>query len=1319
MSSIPEGEASIVGVSLSNAPNLDIEATLQALDLTQIPYKFEKKLKRELRHIRERRANNQLSDKKLQNFLLSYERAHAVLNSRQNHSLKLDFPESLPVSGKRDDIELAIRNNQVLILAGETGSGKTTQVPKMCVSAGLGRRGIIGHTQPRRIAARTVACRIAEETQVELGSGVGYQVRFNDNSSPASLIKLMTDGILLAEIQRDPLLLDYEVLIIDEAHERSLNVDFLLGYLKRLLKKRPELKVIITSATIDLERFSKHFDNAPVIEVSGRSFPVEVNYRPWLDRFEDETSAIVALTEEIQVRSGRERGDILIFLSGEREIRELSLAIKKAEIPHLDVLPLYARLSVAEQNKIFNPGKGQRVILSTNVAETSITVPGIRYVIDTGKARISRYSVRTKVQRLPIEAISQASANQRSGRCGRVMNGICYRLYDEGDFKSRPEFTDPEILRTNLASVILQMLQLKMGGIAEFPFIERPEPKLINDGFKLLEELKAVDSKGNVTGVGRSMYRLPVDPKFSRMLLEANKNKCLTEMLIIVSALSIQDPRERPADKKQAADEKHKRFSQEKSDFLSLLSLWDYAEEQRQELTQNQFRQLCKREYLNYLRLREWRELHHQIKLACKDLKFEANVESASFDSVHQSLLVGLLSNIGNLNEKEKKREYLGTRSKVFTIFPGSLQKNKKFKWLMAADFIETSQVFAHSVAEVQAQWIIDSAEHLVKKHYFEPHYELKSGSVKTYVKMSLWGLVLAEKQRALYSDINPELSREIFIRSALVEGYYRGKGKFYPANKALINGVSELEAKARRRDILIDDEALFEFYDKRIPSDICNLAGFEFWRNRAELSTPECLYLKESDVMLHMADSVTAEQFPSELRNGDYSLQVKYVFEPGGNYDGLNVHVPVELLHELRETELEWLVPGLLRDKCIAMVKALPKSQRKNLVPVPTYVDRALAHMPEKEAPLVQSLAKSLSAQSSITLTEDDWDLTKIDVFYRVNIVVVDEKNKVIDQSRDLYQLRSRYKESLQTTLTSYGEEHEKQNVKAWDFGELQSSVDLKRGPVTVKAYPALVASNKNIDLKLLDNALDARYESAKGICKLAQLEMSSNTKYILKELLRGKDIGLSIVKLGRTEEVCEDILLATIKRICFPEFSQGLDVDLSRRDQFLARIEIAKAELYDEAKALEKSLLESLKLLVQIKKTMKASRNALVLALAFSDINQQIDQLFYKGFIFDLPPRMLQQYPRFLQAILLRLEKAAMKPQQDRASTIVLQDFLQQHQARLDKDGVAKFFGNENWILFRWMLEELRVSFFAQALKTQYPVSEKRLKVQWKASL
>ncbi|MGB0360041.1 MAG: ATP-dependent RNA helicase HrpA, partial [Endozoicomonas sp.] len=902
------------------------------------------RLRRQLHRIKRNEAGLGSIRKKVEASIELVERRRAAMP-------EVRYELDLPVIDRKEDIAEAIQSHQVVVIAGETGSGKTTQLPKICLEAGRGIFGTIAHTQPRRLAARSVANRIAEELGSTLGEQVGYQVRFTDYSRDTTLVKLMTDGILLAEIQNDRFLNHYDTLIIDEAHERSLNIDFLLGYIKLILPKRPDLKVIITSATIDVERFSKHFGDAPVIEVTGRTYPVETLYRPLEDlelegRDTDrrlQQGILVALEEIDGIEKsgkGKRLGDVLVFLSGEREIRETHQFLRDAKLPHTEILPLYARLSIVEQNRIFREHLGRRVILSTNVAETSLTVPGIRYVVDPGTARISRYSVRSKVQRLPIEAVSQASSNQRKGRCGRISEGICIRLYSEADFLSRPEFTDPEILRTNLAAVILQMLRMGLGDLSAFPFVDPPDSKAINDGFKLLQELGAVDNSRRLTLVGRQLGQLPIDPRLGRMLVEAHKNNALKEALIIVSALAVQEPRERPQEKQQVADQCHREFYHDDSDFLTYVNLWQAYEKQRQELSQNQLRKYCTKQFLSFMRMREWRDLHRQLTLACKDLQFRINDSPASYEDLHKSLLSGLLSQLGS---KDDEADYMGARNRRFYLFPASTLYKRKPKWIISAELVETSRLFARTNAKIESHWVESLASHLVKRNYTEPHWEKRRAQVIAFEQVTLYGLLIVNRRRVNYGPIDPVVSREIFIHEALVKRHFETKGEFQAHNQNLIEEVGELESKSRRRDILVDSETLFHFYDELIPAEICNGAGFEKWCRDVERKQPETLFLTKEYLMKRDTAHVTVNHYPDWFQVEGLKFPLSYHFAPGEVDDGVTLTIPVEALRLLPKYQLEWLVPGMLFDKCVALVRSMPKPIRKSFVPVPDYVTGAL----------------------------------------------------------------------------------------------------------------------------------------------------------------------------------------------------------------------------------------------------------------------------------------------------------------------------------------------------------------------------------------
>ncbi|MFT6899381.1 MAG: ATP-dependent helicase HrpA, partial [Paraglaciecola sp.] len=919
----------------------------------------------------------------------------------------------LPVSEQKDDIALAIKNNQVVIIAGETGSGKTTQIPKICIELGRGVQGLIGHTQPRRLAARSVANRIAEELNTPLGEQVGFKIRFSDQVSERTYIKLMTDGILLAEIQRDKFLSQYDTIIIDEAHERSLNIDFILGYLKQLLPKRPDLKLIITSATIDPQRFSSHFDNAPIIQVSGRNFPVEVLYRPLgeasADNDADQTQAIIDAVNELGDHSN---GDILIFLSGERDIRDTAEALDRQQFRHTEVVPLYARLSAAEQNRIFQSHTGRRIVLATNVAETSLTVPGIKYVIDPGTARISRYSVRSKVQRLPIEAISQASANQRAGRCGRVSEGICIRLYSELDFNNRDEFTDPEILRTNLASVILQMLALGLGKIDQFPFVQVPDSRNINDGFTLLEELGGVEknaSRLKLTALGRQMARLPIDPRYARMIIEAAKLNSLREVLIIAAGLSIQDPRERPQDKRQAADEKHKEFASKESDFLALVLLWQGFRQQQQALTNSQLRKWCKQHFINHLRMREWQDIVSQLKKSIAELGLRLSNEDANYQAIHQAMAAGLLSHTGF---KDKEREYLGARNSRFMIFPGSGLAKANPKWVMVAELVDTSRLYGRMAAKIEPEWLESLAEHLLKRSYSEPHWSKKQGVVQALEKVTLYGLVLAAERRRTYSQIDPVVCREIFIREALVNNDTKLNYPFMRLNHQAVEEVQALEDKTRRRDILVDEETLMSFYFERIPSHICSEASFKKWWQKAALAEPTLLNFDADFLRKNSTEHANSENFPEVWQQGNIKLPLHYHFEPTDEDDGVSLMIPLSLLNQLHDVGFDWLVAGLRRELIISLIKSLPKKLRRNFVPAPNYADACLADIQpvdSKQQPVMflDALSLKLKRMTGVEVLPDEWQVHNLPLHLRFNFKVVDEHNKLLNEGRDLTELQ------------------------------------------------------------------------------------------------------------------------------------------------------------------------------------------------------------------------------------------------------------------------------------------------------------------------
>ena len=1028
-------------------------------------------------------------------------RSAALAKKRQELLPKPTFPEALPVSQRLEELQKAISENQVIIVAGETGSGKTTQLPKICLSLGRGVFGTIGHTQPRRVAARTVAHRIAEELDVPLGKSVGYQVRFTDQSTEESNIKVMTDGILLAETRTDKFLEAYDTIIIDEAHERSLNIDFLMGYLKQILPKRPDLKVIVTSATIDLERFSKHFSNAPIVEVSGRTFPVDVHYRPaelsTKDSDSDEVmnQGILETLREIQTleRGAGSPGDVLIFLAGEREIRDVAQEIRKSDLKNTEVLPLYSRLSVAEQNRVFQKHTARRIVLATNVAETSLTVPGIRYVIDPGMARISRYSVRSKVQQLPIEPISQASANQRMGRCGRISHGVCFRLYSEEDFQSRPEFTTPEILRTNLASVILQMLNLKLGNINQFPFIERPEQRQVNDGYQLLYELQAVDDRKNISRIGRDMTKYPIDLRLARMLLAAGKLRCLNEVLIIVSAMAAQDPRERPHEKQQAADQKHREHWHEQSDFLTFVNLWHFYEEQRQALKQSQLRKFCKVNFLSFMRMREWRENHRQLLLLSREMKLKENSTPADYDAVHQALLTGLLGNIG---EKTSETEYLGTRNRKHFIFPGSAQFKRKPKWIVSAELVETTRLFARNVAQIESSWVEPLALHLVKRHHQQAHFSRKRAQVMAYEEVMLYGVTIIKKRLVDYGGIDPIKARHLFIQEGLVEQMLNSKAGFYRHNCKLIDDIEKLESKSRRRDILVDNDTLFRFYDERIPQGITSLIQLDQWRKQTEVKQPKILYLQNRDLMQQEPEISTLE-FPDELALAETKLKLNYHFDPQHEDDGVSLNVPVALLREVSPEQLDWLIPGLLKEKSLALMKSLPKSLRKNFVPAPDYLEKVLPMLEYDGRSLAIVLAEKLFRVSGVRVEASAFDSKVLSQHLRMNIKVVGEKGEVLGSGRNLTELQKEYAAQAATVFNKRDRHKlEVSDAVSWVFGSIPESVDLVRGKIRFKGYPALIDHGESVSLDILDDREQARQKTEVGLLRLVMLDLERSKK-------------------------------------------------------------------------------------------------------------------------------------------------------------------------------------------------------------------------------
>ncbi len=1237
-------------------------------------------------------------------------RSQALRDKRLAGLPKVTYPEQLPVSQKKEIIKDAIANNQVVIIAGETGSGKTTQIPKMCLELGRGVDGLIGHTQPRRLAARTVANRIAEEMKCELGQQVGFKIRFSDQVSNNTYVKLMTDGILLAEIQQDRFLNQYDTIIIDEAHERSLNIDFILGYLKNLLPKRPDLKIIITSATIDPERFSKHFDDAPIIEVSGRTFPVDVRYNPITDINKDDMEAegdqLQGIFDAVDELCAEGPGDILIFLNGEREIRDTADALSKRNLKHTDVLPLYSRLSNAEQNRIFAPHSRRHIILSTNVAETSLTVPGIRYVIDPGTARISRYSYRTKVQRLPIEPISQASANQRMGRCGRVEAGICIRLYAEDDFLSRPEFTDPEILRTNLASVILQMLALGLGDMAQFPFVQAPDSRNISDGLSLLEELQAVkpdkrDNKTSLTASGRELSRLPVDPRLAKMVLTAHKLGALREVIIIVAALSIQDPRERPQEKRAAANEKHGRFDDPDSDFIAFLNLWNYLEEQQSELTNGQFRKLCQKDFLAYMRLREWQDIVYQISTVCNEMGMKATSQAADGELVHKALLSGMLSHIGF---KDEKQIYKGARNSQFHIFPGSGLFKKSPKWIMSAELVETSKLYARTNAKIDINWVEPLAQHLVKRSYTEPHWEKKPGAVIAFEQQALYGLLVVNKRRCVYSNIDPKVSRELFVRTALVEQELGLNEGFLAFNRELIEDIQVLENKSRRRDILVDEQTLFEFYDKKIPKEINNRAAFLKWYKTQKQQNKHYLHMTREELMQHGASNITEFDYPDTWQQDNIILPLAYHFDPGQAVDGVAVQIPVALLNQVQESGFDWHIPAFRHELISGLIKSLPKSLRRNFVPAPNYADAVLAAIEPMQGSLIDALTTRLLRMTGVKVDIEAWDLTALAPHLRLQFEVRDEHDKLLARGLDLAKLKAQLQGEVTETLSKVADKGiEKSDLTQWDFGELPASYVKKQGQYEIKAYPALVDKKSAAAVELFDSEAKAQQAHQQGLRRLVLLNVPSPIKYLQQNLPNKAKLGLYFNPFGKIADLIDDCIAAGVDSLLV---KHG---DIRDEKSFETVKEQIRGELGDAVVSIATQVEQVLSIAHALHKKMKG-RVDLTMITAHGDIKSQLESLIFKGFVSGHGADKITDLIRYLKAIQKRLEKLPVDPNRDRLCVLELDKVAQEYKKLVNKTPKGMPIPQDVTAIF-WMQQELRVSLFAQTLGTPYPISSKRI--------
>ncbi len=1217
----------------------------------------------------------------------------------------LSWPD-LPVVEHREELARAIAEHQVVVVAGETGSGKTTQLPKICLQLGRGVDGYIGHTQPRRLATRSVAARLAEELESEVGGRVGYKVRFSEQLGEHSQIKLLTDGMLLSEIQQDRLLDQYDTLIIDEAHERSLNIDFLLGYLKQLLPRRPDLKVIVTSATIDHRRFAEHFGGAPVFEVSGRTYPVDIRYRP-AQQDRDLGLQVEEVLREIE-REERHEGlpaarDVLVFLSGERDIRDVHHHLRHCEFRDTELLPLYARLSAAEQQRVFSSHRGRRVVLSTNVAETSLTVPGIRYVIDAGTARISRYSVHSKVQRLPVEPVSQASANQRAGRSGRLMPGICFRLYDEDDYAQRPAFTDPEIQRTNLAAVILGMADLRLGAVEDFPFMEPPDGRFVRDGYRLLEELGAIDRQRRPTALGRQLARFPLDPTLARMLVAAAEQQALREVLIIVAALAVQDPRERPRDKQQQADQAHQPFVSKDSDFLWFLNLWQWAETQRGELTRRAYEKLLKKTFLAPSRMREWRDTHRQLLLLARNEGWQLNSEPASYQAIHCALLSGLL---GNVMHRTEEGEWRSTRNRKPLIWPGSSLSKSKASWLMAAEQVETSRLFARCVARIEPQWVESQAAHLIKRQYFEPYWSKKRGCVMAKEQVSLFGLILASGRRVHYGPLEPALARELLIREGLVAGQLMREPAFVKHNRERLEQLETLEHKLRRRDILVDEEARVAFYDERLPEGLHTLVHLENWYRKKASEAERQALLMDDEFLLSRHPRLQEDAFPDHLDLDGLRLPLEYSFDPSGAADGVTLVTPLAALNQISPERLDWLVPGLLREKLEGLLRGLPKQRRRHFVPVPDYVN-ALTEALTPGQPLLPAMTRELQRITGVRVEQEEWAATQLADHLRMNVRVVDEQGQTLREGRDLRRLQQGLVEAAQA-LTVEPRDEPSPEAREWVFGEFAECEEQQRGGLLLRSYPALQDKTGGVALVHFAGIDEARWQHGYGCARLALLALADPLRLLQRHA--AAQPGFQKLKAEKSA-LARGALERVILRIAADHFHfhdqpvrsatawrQRFD---QRRGDFVAAGEQALkgyGELFAGYRSLQTRLQKGF---------------PLAWAHAHRDLKTQLAGLFDDAFPLTTESDWLAEYPRYLKAVEQRLEKLGGQLNRDRALVAELEAFTGQYQRRAGEAPAWR--QPEPLRRFRWMIEEYRVSLFAQTLGTRVPVSAKRLNRQW----
>ena len=1221
------------------------------------------------------------------------------------------YPPALPVSKKSNEIKKVLLSNQVVVVTGDTGSGKTTQLPKICLEAGLGRKGLIAHSQPRRLAATSVAKRIAEELNSELGDLVGFKIRFNDRVKTTSCIKLMTDGILLSEIQGDRYLSQYDAVIIDEAHERSLNIDFLMGFLKKLVRKRDDLKVIITSATIDVEKISQHFDNAPIISVEGRSYPVETRYCPVVGKEDDKESNLLSeiiknlhLICQDDIRKNRISGDILVFLSSEREIREAALAIRKSEIKDTEILPLYARLRPTEQVRIFRKHSGRRVILSTNVAETSLTVPGIRYVIDSGFARISRYNLLTKIQRLPIEPISKASADQRKGRCGRIANGVCIRIYSEEDFNSRPSFTDPEIRRTNLAAVILRMLALRLGDVDKFPFLEPPEDKSVNEGFKLLIELKALTTKGELTTAGKQMARLPVDPKMARMLIVADKFSCLKEVLIIVSMLSIQDPRETLGSSFDITDSDSDDPSAKNSDFTSFVEIWNNYESKRLSYSQSQLKKLCKEKHLSFVRMREWREVHKQLVLGCRNLGFKENKESGSYAGIHKSIIAGSLNQIATIRDG---RQYVGNRNKRFNISKSSLLAKSSHKWIVSGELIETSQTFCSTAGKIKPEWVISMASHLVKREVFDPHWSKTKQVVQAYEKVRLYGLVIIEKALVNFSEYDSRIAREVFIKDGLVQGAVKTRAKFYSHNQKLLSSLEEEEAKLRRPEIIINENEIASFYDEHLPASVKSTKELEVWFNKASDDERNSLYMSRKKLMASYSAQISTDSHPDTLKVNRNELTISYVFNPELANDGATVDIPLALVNQVRQKDIDWAVPGIIREKCVALLKGLPKKTRKQLIPINAFVDEIIPDMSIYNGDLLDNLCWQLNSRKKISIRRAEFTQVNLPSHLVVKIRVVNNAKKELYLGESLDSYLEEAADFMIGKLdrgVSSEEKHpiERSGIVDWNFDDIPKKLEIG-GDVVLVRYPGLVDKGSSVSIELFDNPHEANRKHTHGILRLYMLKSIQQRNLLTKRFNKFlKDQNLLVP--GPHSEFAENAIYASYKN------AFNLPSSLPRtKAEYSELLATGKSGLYSSGEDLVTVLAVIFRLRMDISGVLRSLDQVQYLK---KDIQSHLANLVDEHFLIDVSLDRIKQFPRYLNAIKVRLSRFPHLGKNDLKYTSELNIYWDRYKTLTEEEGLKN---HKDLQVIRWMIEEYRVSLFAQSLGTNMSVSSKRLERQF----